>query len=223
MGARRRGAAVRRSARAAPEAAGWRVTLNFRDGRFASAAAAPPPPVTPPSPLVGNTLDLLARCTVIAAPIVWLGGLLAGVVERRRGSRFAEVALASAIAATVAWIVRPGGFTTERGHVGVALGLIAMLIAVRVLRWLRRVERSRRLHFCYTCGYDLTGNVSGACPECGTITEAGVARQQAERAVIAADAVAQTVVDEDEAVEGGEEVPDTLPLDVSETEPAPQR
>ena len=25
-----------------------------------------------------------------------------------------------------------------------------------------------RGHFCFNCGYDLTGNVSGRCPECGT-------------------------------------------------------
>jgi predicted RNA-binding Zn-ribbon protein involved in translation (DUF1610 family) len=33
----------------------------------------------------------------------------------------------------------------------------------RVRRWYRR-QRGR----CVKCGYDLTGNVSGACPECGT-------------------------------------------------------
>lgn len=34
-------------------------------------------------------------------------------------------------------------------------------------RWRRRIER-RRLGLCMECGYDLTGNVSGVCPECGT-------------------------------------------------------
>jgi len=34
------------------------------------------------------------------------------------------------------------------------------------LIWLRPSRGS--LHSCHTCGYDLTGNTSGVCPECGT-------------------------------------------------------
>lgn len=32
----------------------------------------------------------------------------------------------------------------------------------------RRYKRRKRLGLCLTCGYDLTGNESGKCPECGT-------------------------------------------------------
>jgi hypothetical protein len=32
--------------------------------------------------------------------------------------------------------------------------------------WICR-ERIPRLRQCHVCGYDLTGNVSGVCPECG--------------------------------------------------------
>ena len=35
--------------------------------------------------------------------------------------------------------------------------------------WRRRHRRKR--HRCVKCGYDLRGNVSGACPECGAETE----------------------------------------------------
>jgi len=31
-----------------------------------------------------------------------------------------------------------------------------------------RLRRERRAGLCRTCDYDLTGNVSGVCPECGT-------------------------------------------------------
>ncbi len=31
---------------------------------------------------------------------------------------------------------------------------------------IRRLRR-RRHNLCVTCGYNLTGNVSGVCPECG--------------------------------------------------------
>jgi hypothetical protein len=40
-------------------------------------------------------------------------------------------------------------------------------------RWLYfRVKRGRRVRegLCLSCGYDLTGNTSGMCPECGTST-----------------------------------------------------
>lgn len=35
---------------------------------------------------------------------------------------------------------------------------------------LQRNSKKRRSGFCAICGYDLTGNVSGVCPECGTPT-----------------------------------------------------
>ena len=51
------------------------------------------------------------------------------------------------------------------------------LVAVGPLwLWLlfRRLSRARtrREGFCLTCGYNLTGNVSGVCPECGAPIEA---------------------------------------------------
>jgi hypothetical protein len=39
----------------------------------------------------------------------------------------------------------------------------------RVLRW-RRTRRRLRDHRCVQCGYNLKGNVSGICPECGNAT-----------------------------------------------------
>ncbi|MEW6250524.1 MAG: hypothetical protein AB1716_07740 [Planctomycetota bacterium] len=35
-------------------------------------------------------------------------------------------------------------------------------------RWQLRCRERRRPDRCRQCGYDLTGNVSGVCPECGT-------------------------------------------------------
>lgn len=35
----------------------------------------------------------------------------------------------------------------------------------------RRVRRRERKGLCIQCAYDLTGNVSGVCPECGVPTE----------------------------------------------------
>jgi hypothetical protein len=54
-----------------------------------------------------------------------------------------------------------------------ALALVATGCAagvnVRRLRRYRRIIRTER-GLCARCGYDLTGNISGTCPECGQAT-----------------------------------------------------
>jgi hypothetical protein len=42
-----------------------------------------------------------------------------------------------------------------------------IFVTVRLASWRRRRAR-RKAGSCLRCGYDLTGNVSGLCPECGT-------------------------------------------------------
>ena len=59
------------------------------------------------------------------------------------------------------------GETTWGAHVRLAwpaslFGLTALLLAPR-----RRATGRKREGLCPRCGYDLTGNVSGTCPECG--------------------------------------------------------
>ena len=51
--------------------------------------------------------------------------------------------------------------------------LLAALTAVRGIGWFyrRRRTRRRRLGLCPSCAYNLTGNVSDVCPECGTRSE----------------------------------------------------
>jgi hypothetical protein len=66
-----------------------------------------------------------------------------------------------------AWFYAATGNTVERVlHVPLAVALVASacLPAARaVVRWGKR----RRTGMCVRCGYDLTGNISGTCPECG--------------------------------------------------------
>ena len=72
----------------------------------------------------------------------------------------------------------------ERGSVRVAdlaFGAVALLGAataflwvrawVRAWRWKRRTSGGHIPLPCVCCGYDLTGNVSGTCPECGSPAE----------------------------------------------------
>lgn len=66
-----------------------------------------------------------------------------------------------------------GGYLDEMEWVGwgsvyrVPLLVVALVFAFRpVIRVVRHLRR-RGLGLCTGCGYDLTGNVSGRCPECG--------------------------------------------------------
>jgi hypothetical protein len=51
--------------------------------------------------------------------------------------------------------------------------LVVIFALAPLLSFLSWVQRRRRKEAgqCLTCGYDLTGNVSGVCPECGTTIE----------------------------------------------------
>ena len=54
-----------------------------------------------------------------------------------------------------------------------AIELVSLYAVGFCLTWVflrRRLRRCRRLHSgcCSRCGYNLTGNTSGVCPECGT-------------------------------------------------------
>jgi hypothetical protein len=45
----------------------------------------------------------------------------------------------------------------------------AILPAFWTVRFIRWAKRAREPGRCPKCGYDLTGNTSGVCPECGTM------------------------------------------------------
>ncbi len=51
--------------------------------------------------------------------------------------------------------------------------ILAAYPFVAVMRGPLRRYRRRRCGLCLTCGYDLTGNESGRCPECATEVERG--------------------------------------------------
>lgn len=62
--------------------------------------------------------------------------------------------------------------TANRIYPAIALivfgGIQWSLLAALAARWLFREPLDRSRPLCIQCGYDLTGNVSGRCPECGT-------------------------------------------------------
>jgi hypothetical protein len=64
------------------------------------------------------------------------------------------------------------GGPTDSDHIVIALWIPLILFAIyptiAFIRGPLRRWRRRRKGLCVACGYDLTGNVSGVCPECGT-------------------------------------------------------
>jgi len=61
--------------------------------------------------------------------------------------------------------------TTSQGHVRIPLWgpmvLFLLYPAINLVRGPLRRWRRRRKGLCLRCGYDLRGNASGVCPECG--------------------------------------------------------
>jgi hypothetical protein len=67
----------------------------------------------------------------------------------------------------------PRAEINQRG-VGVRLPLwIPFLLIGLPTGWLWWRDRRRVPAGCCACGYDLTGNISGRCPECGALREVG--------------------------------------------------
>lgn len=64
--------------------------------------------------------------------------------------------------------------------VPVGIWIAAIGVGVAAARWSRRKDQPERWGVegkCESCGYDLTGNTSGKCPECGTHIGAAAERQ----------------------------------------------
>jgi hypothetical protein len=60
----------------------------------------------------------------------------------------------------------PEWYKTSHTQIVLPFWLVLLGLGVPTMAaWLPRSRRSRGL--CHKCGYDLTGNVSGRCPECG--------------------------------------------------------
>jgi hypothetical protein len=57
------------------------------------------------------------------------------------------------------------------------LWFVAISTAVAPALWWWKKPRQIRTGDCSTCGYDLTGNTSGVCPECGVPVEGVTARR----------------------------------------------
>ena len=72
------------------------------------------------------------------------------------------------------WRLASGGETVA--SLWLPYWILVFALAILPLLWLWRRRRRmalERVGCCATCGYNLTGNVSGICPECGKAISAG--------------------------------------------------
>lgn len=160
---------------------GWTLSVVFHDRRLAGATLRPPPVPQPPDERAWRAVRLAWQGVALLAPLAWLAALLACRVEstgRRWG--FAQAALAAAIATALAWRLAPGVPRWADDAQALAAALMVAVGAVALQRSRFDPESPRWLARCPACDYDLTGNVSGVCPECGRPTLGQALRRRAE-------------------------------------------
>lgn len=92
-------------------------------------------------------------------------------LNRIQKRRIAVAALALLLFSGTATYFAARGLGIRRGTEGPLILVIFLIVVVPGWFWWRmgRAERDRRANSnqCLKCGYDLYGNVSGVCPECG--------------------------------------------------------
>ena len=134
--------------------------------------------------------EWLRKVVGIGAALVWVVAALGAYRERLIRRRLAPWALVAAGVALGAWALEPPSAIRDRDlrvpfgpFVGIALVVLTLPLFAMLLR---RVPGAGH---CLACGYDLTGNQSGVCPECGTPTPGEQRRRRHERLADAAAAL----------------------------------
>jgi hypothetical protein len=105
----------------------------------------------------------------------WLVLLVLFIVLAQQRRRLSELMLALALMCTTAWLVSPAYSLTLSGIMSNDMlfwAAIMIVLSAGAITLVHRNPRELPSHICSTCGYDLTGNVSGVCPECGTAVQA---------------------------------------------------
>jgi hypothetical protein len=158
----------------------------------------PQPPGPATTALEGFESD--AAVVMLLAVAAWVLLLLlipmgAHSKQRRRVGTWAMLMAVVAVVAFIFWRARGVNQFLEENVAGLYVSAFALLFTGALwllpqlphISWhLRRRPdplKAHQYYICRLCGYELTGNISGACPECGCMTEEG--RHRAHAAVMA--------------------------------------
>lgn len=125
---------------------------------------------------------MATECTRIAlivlTPIPWCACVVIAICVRGMGRKVWPICFAAAAICTTAASIASNYQLVWRGsklgwiYVGAGMILVSPLV-----RWVRPGRRLSPPGLCENCRYDLTGNESGICPECGTATPSHRRRQ----------------------------------------------
>ena len=122
----------------------------------------------------GNYVPIsITAIVLVVASVCYLGGALAALRARAEFQR----AVKANPHVTRWWQTPPVQALKQsarfRLRAAVILAAAAVIVALAARQTYRREKDSRRQRTpaCASCGYNLTGNTSGYCPECGTMIE----------------------------------------------------
>jgi hypothetical protein len=165
--------------------------LVFRDGRFVfSHYSSPPSPAFDPRPWerVGVVIRWVGNVSAGACVLVLL--LLTNAWAHRRAIGQVLLAMALVTALAGAQQVAPDGSFRIDGRAFSSQFSVLMAVIAMLAIFLPR-RRPINGKSCRACGYNLTGNVSGRCPECGTYARLNPATSEEFASRIAAAAPAE--------------------------------
>lgn len=187
-----------------PSCAGWAVRIDYSvvPGAFWNRVRALPPARSASladwlgGDAVREHVEQLRRLTLILCGVIWAIAIVLIPIAGPSRRPVAQVAIAATLLALLAWAADPDrtGLWSlpERNWIfRVSIGALILALFALLVPSRRRTLPGGRC----ACGYDLTGNVSGVCPECGEPTPAERHRRRAAELAPLAQAIEQTEVE----------------------------